>query len=135
VVGYVDGDVPTGVPPAWAWSDAVAFIDWDYAAPGPRTWDLAHAAWRYIPLDGSSPVVHSALRLRLLCDAYGLEERGGLVDTIAARQQALHDTIRELAARGHSAFAAMWGTPHSELPLRDRRHLLAHRAEYEAVLS
>lgn len=77
----------------------------------------------------------SARRLRLLCDAYGLGERAGLVDVIAARQQALHDTIRTFAARGVPAFVAMWGTSHSEQPLRDRRHLLAHRAAYEAALS
>jgi Phosphotransferase enzyme family len=113
----------------------LAFIDWDYAAPGPRTWDLAHAAWRFIPLGSQTPVRESARRLRLLCDAYGLDERAGLVDGIAARQQALHDTIRTFAARGVPAFVAMWGTSHSEQPLRDRRHLLSHRAAYEAALS
>jgi hypothetical protein len=28
----------------------VAFIDWDFAAPGPRAWDLAYAAYRFVPL-------------------------------------------------------------------------------------
>ena len=26
----------------------VAFIDWDFAAPGPRAWDLAYAACRFV---------------------------------------------------------------------------------------
>jgi Phosphotransferase enzyme family len=113
----------------------IAFIDWDYAAPGTRTWDLAHAVWRYVPLDSETPVAGAAARLRLFCDAYGLRRRAGFLDVVASRQQALHDTIRELAHRGSPAFAAMWGTRHSEQPLRDRRHLLAHRAELEAALS
>ena len=28
----------------------VAFIDWDFAAPGPRAWDVAFAAYRFVPL-------------------------------------------------------------------------------------
>ena len=112
----------------------VALIDWDFAAPGPRVWDLAHAAWRYIPLGCGTPLDDACRRLRLLCDAYGLRQRGGFVEVIAHRQQVLHDTIREFAARGVPGFAAMWDTPHSENPIRDRDHLLAHRAAFEAAL-
>ncbi len=112
----------------------VAVIDWDHAAPGPRAWDLAHAAWRFIPLDAGTPAAEGARRLRLLCDAYGLRRRSGLVDMIALRQQVLHDTVREFAAAGMPAYVAMWGTHHSEQPLRDRQHLLAHRAAYDAAL-
>ena len=51
-------------------------IDWDYASPGPRAWDLAYLAYRLVPL---SSVDHSdgfterarALRLDLLMDVYG----------------------------------------------------------------
>ncbi len=112
----------------------VGFIDWDYAAPGLRVWDLAHAAWRYVPLGPQTPVADGARRLRVLCDAYGLDRRGQLIDYIARRQQALHDTVRQFAALGIPPFVAMWGTRHSEQPLRDRLHLLAHRDEYEAAL-
>ena len=113
----------------------IALIDWDYAAPGPRAWDLAHAAWRHIPLATDTPVELAARRLALFCDAYGLRDRTGLVELIARRQQALHDTIRERAAAGDPAFAAMWDTHHSEQPLRDRAHLLAQRAVFERALS
>jgi hypothetical protein len=112
----------------------IAFIDWDFASPGMRTWDVAHAAWRFIPLGSQMEVAEAARRLRLFCDAYGLRERATLIDVIASRQQALHDTIREFAARGLPAFVAMWETTHSEQPLHDRRHVLAHRAAYEAAL-
>lgn len=107
----------------------IAFIDWDFAAPGSRAWDLAHAAWRFVPLTAGGDVAEAARRLRLLCDAYGLREREGFAELIARRAQALHDTIRERAAAGDAAFAAMWGTHHSEQPLRDRAWMLAHAAE------
>jgi hypothetical protein len=112
----------------------VAIIDWDYAAPGTRMWDLAHAVWRYVPLGSRTSVAEGARRLRLFCDGYGLRRRADLVDVIAKRQQVLHDTIAEFAARGVPAFVVMWGTAHSEQPLRDRHHLLAHRAAYDAAL-
>jgi Ser/Thr protein kinase RdoA (MazF antagonist) len=104
----------------------IAFIDWDFAAPGPRTWDLAHAAWRFVPLDADT--AEPARRLRLFLDAYGLQEREGFVELCAQRAQALHDTIRERAAAGDPAFAAMWGTHHSEQPLRDREWMLTELA-------
>jgi hypothetical protein len=28
----------------------IAFIDWDFAAPAPREWDIAYALWRFVPL-------------------------------------------------------------------------------------
>ena len=28
----------------------IAFIDWDFAAPAPALWDIAYAAWRFVPL-------------------------------------------------------------------------------------
>jgi Ser/Thr protein kinase RdoA (MazF antagonist) len=106
----------------------VAFIDWDFAAPGQRAWDLAHAAWRFVPLNAGTDMSETARRLRLLLDAYGLEDRAGFVELAARRMQALHDTIRDRAAAGDPAFAAMWGTRHSEQPLRDRAWALEHRA-------
>ncbi|MEO8827583.1 phosphotransferase [Lapillicoccus sp.] len=57
-------------------SEVVGVIDWDYASPGPRVWDLAYLAYRLVP---SSSVDHADgftererhLRLELLMDAYG----------------------------------------------------------------
>jgi hypothetical protein len=89
-------------------------------------WDLAHAAWRFVQLSDGAPVPEAARRLRLLCDAYGLEVS---VDIVARRMQALHDTIRAFAAGGDPRYVAMWGTHHSEQPLGDRAWVLRHRDE------
>jgi Phosphotransferase enzyme family len=79
-----------------------AFIDWDYAAPAPPLWDVACAAWSFVPLADDNfchrhgyPVAPSGRRLRLFCDAYGLDggDRGRLL-TMGAGGTArhLHDT-------------------------------------------
>ncbi len=57
--------------------ELVGVIDWDFAAPGPRLWDLAYLAYRTVPLMRSenpdSPTISIDLlgRLQLLLDAYG----------------------------------------------------------------
>jgi hypothetical protein len=61
----------------------IMFIDWDIAAPGRRIHDVAHVAWQYLGLGPSVPDVdETSRRLRLICDAYGLDERGELIDTV-----------------------------------------------------
>jgi hypothetical protein len=63
--------------------EAHAFIDFDFAAPGRPLWDLAYAAWYWVPMtpqkiaavDGKAGL-EVAPRLRLLADAYGLDDAG-----------------------------------------------------------
>jgi hypothetical protein len=66
----------------------VALIDWDTAAPGPRSWDLGAVAWRWVPFWRDEKcrahglptgVDEKARRFRLLLDAYGLEPDTGIV--------------------------------------------------------
>lgn len=55
----------------------VGVIDWDFASPGPRLWDLSYLAYRLVPLVGpdnpDAPKTTKDLtaRLKLLMDAYG----------------------------------------------------------------
>jgi len=60
-----------------------AFIDWDDAAPGTRLFDLANAVWGFADVGGES-VREQARRVRLMCDAYGWEDPGQIVDEINA---------------------------------------------------
>ena len=48
-------------------------IDFDYASPGPRAWDLAYLAYTLAPLNGEPVFTASERRLRVdvLVDAYG----------------------------------------------------------------
>lgn len=71
-----------------------AFIDWDLASPAPYTWDLTYAAWRFVPLFTDAdcarigtPVRPRGERLRMFCDAYGLEgrDRAEFLDLLRVR--------------------------------------------------
>jgi hypothetical protein len=112
-----------------------ALIDWDLAAPAPRFWDIAYAAWRFVPLyydglpasDREADPGEYARRLRLFCDEYGLQDRSGLLDAIQARQQAMYDTVRVWGEAAVPGFAEMWQTGHATAPLRDKAFVATHR--------
>ena len=115
-----------------------AFIDWDFAAPAPRAWDIAHALWRYVPLYPDPafgrPTDH-ARRLAVFCDAYGLADRRGLLDTVERRLKASYDTLAAWAAAGDPAFVALWRDGHADGSVDDIAYLRRHRAEFERHLN
>ncbi|WP_169946816.1 phosphotransferase enzyme family protein [Microbispora sp. H11081] len=121
----------------------VAFIDFDTAHPGPRVWDVAYAAYRFVPLhdparDGSAPgVAEQARRLRVFADAYGLgvEDRDAFVETARARLEHLVAHMRAEAGAGHEAFAGHVASGHDLLYLTDSAHLARHEALFLAALS
>jgi Ser/Thr protein kinase RdoA (MazF antagonist) len=92
-----------------------AMIDFDTAGPGPRVWDVAYAAYRFVPLiaDERCPALglrtppDRERRLRLFCDAYGLEERGNLVETIERRVRAVAAMLLEKAGAGDAVFESL----------------------------
>jgi len=119
----------------------VAFIDWEFAAPAPPAWDLAYAAWRFVPLYPDEdctrmgyPLVPRGPRLRLFCDAYGLEERGDFLDLVLARQQALMDTVRLAAESGDATFLTLWRETRGEQWQRSMQYLEQNRAEWQRCL-
>jgi hypothetical protein len=69
---------------------AVAFIDWDAAAPVDPVTDLAAAAWSFVPLAppsrlreaGFDPLPDLPRRLRLFLDAYGLTRRSEILPAL-----------------------------------------------------
>lgn len=90
--------------------DAVAVIDWDFAAPASRLWDIAHAAWSFTPLYPTELVTRlgyqpddTIRRLRIICDTYGVEDRPYLMHLVEERLRAAHDPthdyLRFVAAR------------------------------------
>ncbi|MFI6466166.1 phosphotransferase [Streptomyces sp. NPDC050528] len=61
----------------------LAFVDWDLAAPGERVHDVAHVCWQYLDLGpGITDVPETARRIALICEAYGLDDTGPLLDTV-----------------------------------------------------
>lgn len=63
--------------------EAAALIDFDFAAPGRPLWDLAFSAWYWVPvvpeeirgIEGMGGL-DALRRLRVLADAYGLDDAG-----------------------------------------------------------
>jgi hypothetical protein len=107
-----------------------AFIDWDFAAPGRRMWDVAHAVWRFVPLyddPGFGTHRDQARRARLFCDAYGVLADEELVDTILRRQRVLYDSIMVWAAAGEPAFMRMRDAGHAAMVKGDLTYLTRHR--------
>jgi phosphotransferase family enzyme len=97
----------------------VAFIDFDTAHPAPRVWDVAYAAYRFVPLSrgGGSSVAEQTRRLGLFCDAYrlGAADRAILVDTVVARLDHLVAHMYDQAAAGSAAFAGHIAAGHADL--------------------
>jgi hypothetical protein len=84
----------------------IAMIDFDVAAPGPRVWDLAFAAYRFTHLceisDGLK-ISEFMLRdeIKLFCTEYGLANEHEVLETIPVRLMVLCATIERLASEGH----------------------------------
>jgi Ser/Thr protein kinase RdoA (MazF antagonist) len=83
-----------------------AFIDWDGAAPAPRMWDVAYAAYRFVPfipdeicaIIGWDEAPDRLNRTQVLCSAYGIEA-DSVLETIARR-------IGLMIAKGDAGSAA-----------------------------
>jgi hypothetical protein len=112
---------------------AVAFIDFDLAAPGTAAWELAVAACFWAPLRDGADIDDSRrgrilARFRLLLDAYGAD--GALRRDVALAARAANrwiaDVIEEAANSGHPAFGQLWERAMS-LHERADRWLTAHR--------
>jgi hypothetical protein len=82
----------------------VAFIDWDLAAPGERIHDIAHACWQFLYLGPAvTDVGEAARQIRLICDAYGLQQRAHLIETILWWQDRCWRGIQAEALAGEPA--------------------------------
>jgi len=113
------------------------WIDVDTAAPGPRAWDLAHAAYRFVPLSGvdghGSGAPDSARqrrRLAALCQAYataGDEVAVTPAEVLAALGPRLEALADDAATRHAAGAAHLEG--HAEHYRAEAAWLAAHRDE------
>ncbi|PSL08563.1 phosphotransferase family enzyme [Haloactinopolyspora alba] len=113
----------------------VTFIDWDIAAPGARVHDVAHVCWQYVGLGPSvDDVGEAARRVRVICDAYGLDHRRDLVDTVLWWQERCWRGIEAAAADGDPAMAALRDGGVAEQVRAAHRWTLDHRDALERAL-
>lgn len=88
----------------------VGFIDWDLVTLATPEWDLAHAAWQFVPLSAGaasfSPVEELGVRLKLFLDEYGLPkpERSGFIGLVRQRQRCAWETVEQWGRAGLPRF-------------------------------
>jgi len=122
-------------------SQLVGVIDFDHAHPGPRSWDLAYALYRFVPLmapsnpDSFGTLADQLWRARLFCEAYGLTDRTELAATIQARVAFMATFLREGAARGDERLLANIAAGHLAVYEADTLYLQQIEAELKRALA
>lgn len=110
--------------------ELVGVIDWDFASPGPRLWDLAYLAYRMVPLmrheNPAAPTVSIDLagRLGLLLRAYGADV------TVPELLAAIVERLEDLAA-----FTKGLAVARKSEALNEDAHHYAEDAAYLATLT
>src|SRR5579885_1784998 len=92
-----------------------ALIDFDTAGPGPRAWDLAYAAYRFVPLSYAQDV-----------------EQLGLANPAV---QALFDLLITRSSAGEAAYQQMVADGHLAHYQREVAAFRRHRSEIEGYLA
>ncbi|MDQ3653679.1 MAG: aminoglycoside phosphotransferase family protein [Chloroflexota bacterium] len=117
-----------------------AMIDFDTAGPGPAIWDVAYAAYRFVPLVAPERLASlgwheppaTGLRLKRFCDAYGLDQRHGFLDAVQERIEATRRMLIDGAAAGHAGYQRIIDEGgHIEGLEADRAFVEAHAQEFQ----
>jgi Phosphotransferase enzyme family len=113
----------------------VAFIDFDTAHPGPRVWDAAYTAYRFVPLSAGGDPTAQAARLRAFISGYGEPLRpADVLATAVDRLHALIAHMRARAAAGDAAFAGHLADGHDRSYLADIAHIRGAAATIAASI-
>jgi hypothetical protein len=119
----------------------VGVIDFDYAHPGSRAWDLAYALYRFAPItaptnpDNYGTLEDQGRRARLFCEAYGLSDRSRIVPAVKLRLLAMADFLRQGAAQGNPHLLANIEAGHLTVYLNDLAYLEANEAVFCGALA
>ena len=90
----------------------VGIIDFDTAHPGPRTWDICYALYRWAPIaspenpDSIAELPEQLERARAFCDAYGLplQQREAMADLMVCRLRYLVHFMKDQARLGVESY-------------------------------
>lgn len=117
-------------------TEVAAIIDWDFAGPSSRAWDVCYAAHRFVPLSaprstrafGWDPVPDQAARLHLFTQAYGGDLAVPyLLDLLIVRLAAICANIEHEVQLGNPRFARQRDEKHTSGYREDMQYILRHR--------
>lgn len=117
-------------------AEVAAIIDWDFAGPSSRAWDLCYAAHRFVPLSaprstrafGWDRMPDRAARLHLFTQAYGgALALPYLLDLLIVRLAAICANIEQQVQLGNPKFARQRDEKHTEGYREDMQYILRHR--------
>ena len=116
--------------------DRLVIIDWDGAAPGTRTWDLAYLAHGLVPLEPGTRWADVVVRLRDLADGYGLDAAGcnRLAAALGPRTWSMHTLLRDGHLAGAQPWARLWDEGHGAAWRRDAEWIEARAEQLGAAL-
>lgn len=125
--------------------EAIALLDFEFAAPGRRTWDLACMARMCVPIETDVDAARTGRagldpfsRLRVVADAYGLDEPGRreLLEILAHQVADGGTFVRRRIEAGETAFIEMWESMGGQdRYARRRRWFTDHLTRFETALS
>jgi thiamine kinase-like enzyme len=118
----------------------VAFIDFDFARPVDRLWDIAIALRHWVPmwdprdLDEHRADVEQVARCRLFLAAHRLRpaERERTLDALLVFLDQALDFVRAQADSGHVGHVAQWNAGYEDRNRRSHRWLTQNRAALAA---
>jgi hypothetical protein len=123
---------------------AVALLDWDFAAPGRPAYDLAQFARMCLPIDDDQSAAHLGFtpsdqpaRLRVVADAYGLGAAGRreLLEVLGGTIARGGEFVRRRVEAGDPNFIRMWNDiGGAERFDRRRRWWRQHHHEFTLAL-
>jgi Phosphotransferase enzyme family len=131
IIGHNDAAPYNAV---WRDGRVAGFIDWDMAGPIPAAWDLAFAAFSWVPLharrvvepEGFTDFEARPRRLELFLDEYGWTGSvPSFLDVVAARIQAHVTSLRALAVHDplFARIVAQGGADDLETALAELAHI------------
>jgi aminoglycoside phosphotransferase (APT) family kinase protein len=131
IVGHNDAAPYNAV---WRDGRLAGFFDWDMAGPVAATWDVAFAAFSWVPLHGRHVVAREGFtdfegrlrRLQLFLAEYGwTTSMPAFLEVVVARIQAHVASLRDLAARDplFARIVAQGGADDLQTALAEIEHL------------
>ena len=123
----------------------VGLIDFDTACPAPRIWDVAYAAYRFVPLSEEvfdidtrqyrsySKSTDSLERKRLLheyLDSYGMGNANEVLQILILRLQDLVKLFDDECQKGNKAFIKMKESGHQQFYIREIKFLKENMADW-----